>query len=154
MILSFKKKFRWIDPNGKFLNTNFEQKILERTKIHTIREDPTDRWKAGNKINFVTGARSKNYNEFYLGECYSVQYISIRHSLMNGKKHIVVTVGDTPQDPKVLYNGARNNPTQHENVLQLAKNDGFDSIENFFKFFRKDIFVHKLIHWTDFKYDV
>ena len=154
MIISFKKKFRRIGPDGKPLKTNFEQKILDRIKIHTIREVPTDRWKAGNKINFVTGARSKNYNQFDLGECHSVQYISIRHSLMNGKKHIVVLIGDTTLDPRVFYNGARNNAVQRENMLQLAKNDGFDSIEDFFKYFTKDIFVHKLIHWTNFKYDV
>ena len=71
---------------------------------------------------------------------------------MNGRKHIVVTVGDTPQTPRVLYNGAGTDPARQENMLQLAKNDGFDSIEDFFKFFTKDIFVYKLIHWTDFKY--
>lgn len=37
------------------------------------------------------------------------------------------------------------------NMLQLALNDGFDTIEDFFAYFNKD-FTGKLIHWTDLKY--
>lgn len=47
MILSFKEQFI--------------PKILDGTKIHTIREDKKNRWEAGKKIHFATGVRTKNY---------------------------------------------------------------------------------------------
>lgn len=51
MILSFKPQFR--------------QKILDGTKIHTIRDDPNDRWQAGKIIHAATGVMTKNYDCFY-----------------------------------------------------------------------------------------
>ena len=36
-------------------------------------------------------------------------------------------------------------------VENIARNDGFDSINEFFDFFDKD-FSGKIIHWTDKKY--
>jgi hypothetical protein len=36
-------------------------------------------------------------------------------------------------------------------MLQLANNDGFDTIEDFFAYFNKD-FTGKIIHWTDWRY--
>jgi hypothetical protein len=36
-------------------------------------------------------------------------------------------------------------------IFELAKNDGFDSIEDFFNYFNQD-FTGKIIHWTNLKY--
>lgn len=36
-------------------------------------------------------------------------------------------------------------------MLQLAQNDGFDTIEDFFAYFNED-FYGKIIHWTDLRY--
>ncbi len=38
-----------------------------------------------------------------------------------------------------------------EEVNQLAINDGFNSVDDFFQYFNTD-FTGKLIHWTDLKY--
>lgn len=35
--------------------------------------------------------------------------------------------------------------------LLLAKNDGFDDVYQFYKWFNKD-FKGKIIHWTEFRY--
>jgi hypothetical protein len=38
-----------------------------------------------------------------------------------------------------------------EEMIRLARNDGFDSVEDFFSFFPED-FKGKIIHWTDLRY--
>ena len=42
-------------------------------------------------------------------------------------------------------------PKAFEEIELLAKHDGFNSMEDFFKWFDKD-FKGKIIHWTDFRY--
>ena len=39
----------------------------------------------------------------------------------------------------------------NKQIEQLAKNDGFDSVQDFFNWFNED-FNGRIIHWTDFKY--
>ena len=41
--------------------------------------------------------------------------------------------------------------TNIKRIKILAKNDGFDSVDDFFKWFDKD-FNGKIIHWTNKKY--
>ena len=36
-------------------------------------------------------------------------------------------------------------------MKDLARNDGFDSIQAFFEWFKED-FEGKIIHWTDLRY--
>jgi len=43
--------------------TKFTDKILNGSKIHTIRKDSKNRWKVGNTIHFANGIRTKNNNE-------------------------------------------------------------------------------------------
>lgn len=115
-------------------NEKFPPKIEAGTKIHTLREDKKDRWKAGKTIHFATGVRTKAFNCFRKGKCVSTQKITITYR-----------VGHS-----ALVNIDYRYLTQDE-VNILAKNDGFDSVEDFFTWFDKD-FVGKIIHWTDFKY--
>lgn len=121
MVLSYKKQF--------------VQKILDGTKIHTIREDPTDRWHKGRKIHSATGVRSKNYNCFYEDECVSTQKFEIKYD---------------DDGAHILVDGMYLDPEYGE-PQELAWNDGFDSLEDFLKWFDSD-FKGKIIHWTDFKY--
>ena len=65
MILSFNKKFKVPIETG--------------TKIHTIRLDKPNRWRAGKTIHFATGVRTKNYDNFKVGRCLSFQYITISY---------------------------------------------------------------------------
>ena len=123
MILGFKERF--------------VQPIMAGRKKHTIREDKHNRWRSGKQIHFATGVRTKNYNNFKTGTCRSIQKIKIEYIGTFSYLDAEVKV-----DGKILSN---------EEINILAKNDGFESIEDFFEWFNKD-FKGKIIHWTDFKY--
>lgn len=116
MILAFKPQFK--------------DKILNSTKIHTIREDSNRRWKAGRKIQMATGVRTKNYNCFKEVECVSVQEISIKYYKKLGvtnKVSIKVDGFDVP-------------------LNEISFNDGLSPSE-FLNWFDKD-FKGVIIHWT------
>lgn len=120
MILSFKSQFK--------------QPILDGTKIHSIREDPHNRWRPGMKIHAATGVRTKNYQCFSLLKCVSVQ-------------PIVLSKGLGFRDARVNGN--------HIDPYQLSENDGFEFVGDFFEWFfpnGEGVFKGKIIHWTDFQY--
>lgn len=116
-------------------------------KLHTISEDLKGRWKVGMNIHPVIkpgGRYSKPFQFAPVIKCVSVQCIQI---VLNN--YPFESIGD----PKwtihsVLVGGKELNIEQ---VQQLAINDGFDSVEDFFAYFDKD-FTGVLIHWTDLKY--
>ena len=112
-------------------NPRFPEKIKKGIKVHTIREDKHNRWKAGMKIHFATGVRTKNYNQFMEGVCTGIQQIIIK--------------------PKQAFILIDNHILDEEEIKILAKNDGFDNTEGFWKWFNKD-FSGKIIHWTDCRY--
>jgi hypothetical protein len=143
MILSFKDQF--ILP------------IIKGTKIHTIREDKSNRWKAGNEIHFATGTRTPNYNQFYQDVCVSVQPII----LVNHGNHVYCRI-HTGVDAYI-----HNDCVEYENTKwysghltktgllgDLCKNDGlsWEDFKNWFVPKEGDKFVGKIIHWTDFRY--
>lgn len=106
----------------------FVDKILTGEKIHTIRDNP-ERWTIGKKIHFATGVRTKNYNCFMMGECIGLQSIKI--------KFPYVHISERKLTPK--------------EVVLLARNDGFNSIVDFWGWFNQE-FNGIIIHWTDFLY--
>jgi len=123
MILGFKEQF--------------VEKIFDGSKIHTIREDKADRWMMGRPIHFATGVGTKKYKEFKKGECISIQDISINPYT---KSIIIMSCYKFP-----------NNHLDVKEILRFIKNDGFDTVEDFWRFFDKH-FEGVIIHWTDFKY--
>ena len=134
MILSFKKQFK--------------QPIVDGTKIHTIREDTPNRWKAGDKIHFATGVRTKNYECFKEGECKLVQRIEIKHH----HTFVEIKIDGNP------YGEIQTNKIQYQlaladmyNILTFIRNDGFSRVDDFLAFFHTD-FTGKIIHWTDLTY--
>lgn len=130
MILNFSEQ---IKINGEFKKTNFVKKIIEGTKIHTIREDANNRWMPGKIIHFSTGARTKNYKCFKTDICLSVQPIYIN-------KYLEIWI-----DNLTLLS--------EEEVEQLAINDGFDNVEGFWSWFKNNLpFSGNLIHWTEKTY--
>ena len=130
---------------GKNLDYIFKKEGIS-PKIHTIREDKADLWKPGRKIHPVVFNRTKDRFQFApVLECKSVQKIEIRY------------IPEMPWRGCIKINGIfksvfNSNFSDDKDFLnQLALNDGFNSVEDFFRFFSKD-FSGKIINWTDFKY--
>lgn len=115
-----------------------------KPKIHTIRRDEKNRWKPGTKIDFFINCRQKNMFRFApVLPVMSIQKIEIVYYTDRE-----VLREDLPPKKAVAIDDRR---LKEEEIELLAKNDGFDSVEEFFKYFNDD-FEGKIIHWTDFKY--
>lgn len=122
MVLGFKKQFVPLIKSG--------------SKIHTIRIDKHNRWKAGMKMHMATGVRTKKYKQF----CGTLTCIRTQKIQIIYKK--------TSPCPKIFVDGKLLN--SDESYL-LAKADGFSNTWEFRQWFNKD-FRGKIIHWTDRKY--
>lgn len=116
----------------------FVPKILDGSKIHTIREDKHNRYKVGVTLHQWKGnprnVRNDPYH-FATAKCESTQQILI---LFKNALRVEVLV-----DNRYL------NPVEIE---ELAKNDGFTSSYELFKWFNFEDFKGKIIHWTDKRY--
>lgn len=124
-------------------------------KIHTMRSDPHNRWKAGRKIEMVyRGAGYKILDHFNKGipeleVCKRVQEVSIVWYRYHLKPLTILNnKGGSAEVPVVKIDGRE--ISGHE-VEILARNDGFNSVEDFFRWFNKD-WSGKIIHFTDFRY--
>lgn len=115
----------------------FVPKIKRGIKIHTIREDKHNRWKAGMTMHMATGVRTKKYKQFAKKKCISVQTIHIRHYDTISSQWSEVFI-----DSREISNAE---------VILLARRDGFANKSEFFKWFDKD-FNGRILHWSDKKY--
>ena len=122
MILPFKERF--------------VQSILTGTKIHTIREDKKKRWSVGRKIHFSSKVRTPDQYCFLEMKCKGLQKFSI---YWRGNKDYPVGV----------FVGGRELNLDEQEILAL--NDGFDNVDDFYKWFNND-FIGIIIHWTDMLY--
>ena len=117
----------------------FNTFLVSKPKLHSIRDDKPNRWKAGNNIHFVIGNRTKERYLFCpIIPCISVQKIKIEWI----QEEINLTSMQIQVDDKQL------NCVEIEN---LSINDGFDSLQRFMEWFNED-FEGKIIHWTNLKY--
>lgn len=119
-----------------------------KPKLHTIREDKNDRWKPGVMIDFFINARQKNMFRFAPRiPVVSTQKINITWLT---KYMVFVTIDNKPIGDAIWDRGfiCMSCDTR---LRELAKNDGFESVEDFFGYFNKD-FTGKIIHWTDLRY--
>lgn len=124
MILGFSRVFPW---GGETL---FKEKINSGIKIHTVRRDENSRWAPGKQIEMAYGVRTKGYEQFNSGRCSEVYPIIIN-----------------PENERVFIQEDQGRVYRYEGVLAFAKNDGFDSLDDFWKWFNKP-FEGKLISWT------
>ncbi len=127
-------------------NPQFKDLILQGTKIHTIREDKTDRWKPGMKMHMATGVRTKKYNQFADKTCTGTQKIQFVWKIFNKGManenwgvRIFIDDVDITNDPV---------------INKLLDADGFKTRNDFFNWpaWNKKNFTGKIIHWTDKKY--
>lgn len=135
--------FDRVDPFG---NLTVYQTEMLKPKIHTIREDSKDRWRAGVNIHPVINNRTKDRFQFApVMEVKSIQNIEIIYDEEICNAHGV--------EPVIKIDGRAIN-FHYDDIDEydnLAVNDGFESVHQFCSWFDKD-FTGKIIHWTDFKY--
>lgn len=108
----------------------FVSKILSGSKVHTIRKDEKNRWQVGKKIHFATGVRTKQYHCFATGVVTKIQeleMIPFQQGQVISLDGITLTVLES---------------------IWLAEKDGFDSIQDFWNFFKDSEYKKgRLIHW-------
>ena len=109
---------------------NFKEKILNGTKIHTIREDKHNRWKETMSIQFYAMNPRNGGKKFAEGIVDKVTRIII--DAPNNKVSFPEINGYYISNPKILDD--------------LAKNDGFESWEEMKEFF-PEYFEGKIIYW-------
>lgn len=110
-------------------------------KHHTMREwkEHTGRqWKAGDKIHFATGVRTKKYHCFREGICTHVTYVRI--GIEDGRIFVELKDRKKRLDP-----------------IEFARNDGLDWGQ-FLQWFEDEVKKHgekimQVVHWTDLRYD-
>lgn len=113
-------------------------------KNHTIRSG--NRWKSGMKIHPVINNRTKDRFQFApVLDCKSVQDIEIKEMIMTANDCVKL------QDGRVFTISIDGKYLIGEEIIKLALNDGFPSVEAFFQYFNTD-FKGQIIHWTDLKY--
>ncbi|WP_417366847.1 hypothetical protein [Flavobacterium beibuense] len=131
---------------SQVINLSYYHKC--KPKHHTIRADVKDRWQPGKLIHFVINNRTKNRLQFApVLKVVSIQEIEIRYNPGGGVNVFI--------DGNFFYYqtswGLEWDDITKKQMLLLAVNDGFESIEDFFMYFTKD-FKGKIIHWTNLKY--
>lgn len=114
------------------MNINYkkelERALVSGVKLHTIRQKPIA---VGTMMNHIVYPYHKERRCVLSNFCTSTQMITIDPSLK-----------------MVKIDGKRLSDFDTERV---AKNDGFDSIEDFWSFFNEP-YQGMIIHWTDTKY--
>lgn len=120
----------------------FEQPIEDGFKIHTLREDKKGRYTGGATLHLATGVRTKAYRCIKKVLCTGTQKVAILYG--NGGYYDVFVY----QDVRVVVDERE---LSYLEIITLAKNDGFDGADSFFKWFNKD-FKGKIVHWTKFRY--
>ncbi len=131
----------------------------ERKKPHTIRADKKNRWHAGRDIHFKIWQGVPYHSDTFqfapVVKCISTQKITIRWQFKGNEKVVDVNIWNDPKGKVKSYGYVKwiNDEIVQQSYMveQLAINDGFRSVEHFFRWFNED-FTGKLIHWTDLRY--
>ncbi|WP_456867566.1 hypothetical protein [Galbibacter sp. BG1] len=141
----------FISDYSKFIghsNTDETLKIIDKVKpkIHTIRGDEKNRWGMETIIDFFINVRTKNMFRFAPKlPCTSTQEIKIRYETNEDDKASITI------DGVLKYDSLFTTKKEEKWLEEFVTNDGFDSIEDFFAWFKND-FTGKIISWTELKY--
>jgi len=104
-------------------------------KIHTIRRDEENRLMPGVKIALSCGGSHLVFDEKVIT---AVQHIVIHIHILQYVKYLQVFV-----DERKL---------EYREIVELAKNDGFNDVNDLISYFGLGRYEGKLIHWTDKRY--
>lgn len=146
----------------KFMET-FDNPIYP--KLHTLRLDQFNRWKATMSIQMVYRGPKYSIKDHFnkgipeLEKCKSTQKVKIRYD--SGSYVEGMTVCDIYIDDKLYWTGwvhgkngsnsCANTDSSRRDIETLANNDGFENSRAFFQYFNKTATM-KMIHWTDLRY--
>lgn len=131
--------------------------FMKHPKIHTIREDKTDRWKVDNNIHFVINNRtSKRFQFAPILKAKAIQEVEINSRFGYASLEVVI-------DGKIFaqYHYNYDKPKNLKGLVEFIRNDGFEgktdrelitNFKNYFAPHTNDVFKGKIIHWTDLKY--
>ena len=122
-------------------------------KIHSIRTDEKNRWKAGIMIDFFINARQKDMFRFAPRiPVVSTQKIRIKYTTSSSNTPLIYIEIFGNSDFKCFdtYNPELK-ISSFKNIEKIALNDGFENLEDFFSYFNED-FEGKILHWTDLRY--
>lgn len=129
---------RYLEKFGQFWEGDTFGEFLE-PKIHTIRRDQDNEWRAGMDIQLVINLNTPDEFQFApLLKCQSVQRIQIDYSNLISDKGPSVFI-----DYELL---------DRATLARMVMNDGFPTIDDFFLYFNEE-FTGNLIHWTPLIYD-
>lgn len=155
MILLFSKKIKKGPLKGWI--TDFEAKIEDGRKKHTIRKDAHNRWEAENIIHFSTGFNKDD--QFLKGICTGIQWITIERWSIPDRLPLEKQYYCEKRNKYYSIDVSEGMPLNYlteKEMEELAVNDGFDNLEQFFDWFDEYIEVNgwrgKLIHWSDIRY--
>lgn len=126
----------------------FDNSINHKQKLHTIRKDEKNRWKAGVMIDFFINARQKDMFRF----APQIPVISVQKIEIKRYTDFVQIFIDDEWFGDAFFDPISESIDGYNLDLEtLAINDGFEKIEDFFSYFNED-FEGKIIHWTNLKY--
>lgn len=142
----------WYYSDNHLDNISWDKEIIFDTpcslcngKIHTIRSDKKNRWNKGKIIHF-------KYWEGRPFHSNNVTFAPIIHC--TGKERIIIVhpdKGTTKFHPYVII-GEEHIFFGDKRLHELAVNDGFDNVYEFFKYF-DEYYEGFIIHWTNKRYD-
>lgn len=118
-------------------------------KLHTIREDPADKWKESEEITFVIKDGRESEPEIFAPNAFVVSTQKIAIEWLPGKSENDIPKQVVWIDDKIFFDAYFN--FGRAQMRWLANNDGFEDIDEFFDYFNGD-FTGKIIHWTELKY--
>lgn len=150
MILGFKSVFPWGEATGfidKIIACVYPSKYAP--KRHTIRGG--QRFKAGDWLHMATGVRTKKYSQFNKGIYDLAKVKSVqRFDLTFRSKDVVALYID--KKLKYCKNGDHVFECEPGWLKTFAVNDGFNDVDQFFRWFKQSVRNGQVIHWTETKY--
>lgn len=118
-------------------------------KIHAIYRDLDETFTAGVNLKILSGRIDKLIQVVPDMKCISVQTIEVKfHPEIRKYQTFRGLIDGEWVKSDVFVDGKWING---EVIERLAINEGFDSVEHFFRYFNRD-YTGKIIHWTDKKY--
>lgn len=145
-ILGVNISLEWLDEMS-MKGYKFNISVTDPPKLHTIRKDEKERWKAGVDIRFRIFNRSKNTVQFApVIPCISTQKIEIDYKIDTHKTVASVLIDGILQGEAIWVNCQLVNSSA--TIDKISINDGFRNTNEFFEHFDQN-FTGKIIHWTD-----